>query len=67
MAKKTYLGDHVAGMTKLLGVKPCESCKERQAALNHLHKEGSVMIDSLRARLSSSLKKVKTDSEEKDV
>jgi hypothetical protein len=32
--QQTGLGDAVAQLTRAIGVKPCEPCKQRQARLN---------------------------------
>jgi hypothetical protein len=34
--EKRGLGDVIAGITKAIGIEPCESCKERQDILNKL-------------------------------
>jgi hypothetical protein len=35
MQRQVGLGDVIAGITKAVGIQPCDACKRRQARLNN--------------------------------
>ena len=54
---RPLIGDRIAQLTRLLGIKPCGGCKKRQKWLNKNHAAAIGLVNGLHAAVRRRLKR----------